>query len=161
MGLKNRILVLSNIISRQSYYRPVLKSSLLRTLLIALPALLCAACLPASRGGGSSLPSGGTALAIEQGDASYYGDQFVGRSTANGETYSHTEMTAAHRTFPFGTIARVINTRNGREAVVRINDRGPFKSSRIIDLSRRAAEDLDMIRDGITPVRVEVLRWGN
>lgn len=131
-----------------------------RFLYIALPAVLCAACLPASRGGSSSLPNSGNALAVEQGDASYYGDQFVGRSTANGETYSHTEMTAAHRTFPFGTIARVINTRNGRETVVRINDRGPHKASRIIDLSRRAAEELDMIRDGTAPVRVEVLRWG-
>jgi len=124
--------------------------------------MLYAGCLPASRGGGASPPtSGGNVLAVEQGNASYYGDEFVGRRTANGDIYRREELTAAHRTFPFGTFVRVVNLRNGRDVMVRINDRGPHVASRIVDLSRRAAEELDMIRDGVVPVRVEVMRWGN
>ncbi len=69
-------------------------------------------------------------------------------------------MTAAHRTYPFGTVLRVINTTNSREVIVRVNDRGPVKQSRVIDLSRRAAEDLRMTRDGVVRVRIEVLQWG-
>jgi rare lipoprotein A len=127
-------------------------------------AAILAGCLPASRANttnsDNSLLQGAQALSVEEGEASYYGDQFEGRLTANGETFRQNELTAAHRTYPFGTMLRVINLRNGQSVIVRVNDRGPLKAGRIIDLSRRAAEELDMIAHGIIPVRVEVLRWG-
>ena len=91
----------------------------------------------------------------QTGLASYYGDQFQGRVTANGERFDKRAMTAAHRTFPFGTRVRVTNLENGREVVVRINDRGPFVAGRIIDLSEAAAEKLGMIAAGVVRVRVE------
>jgi rare lipoprotein A len=93
----------------------------------------------------------------ERGIASYYGKKFHGRMTANGERFDMRELTAAHRTLPFGTVVRVTNLNNGREVRVRINDRGPWVKGRIIDLSRGAAKKLDMIRDGIVPVRIKVV----
>ena len=89
------------------------------------------------------------------GMASWYGK---GQMTASGERFNKHEMTAAHRTLPFGTLVRVTNTRNGRSVVVRINDRGPYGHGRIIDLSEAAAKKLDMIDAGIVPVRLEVLK---
>lgn len=135
------------------------------TIGLAAAMLLIAGCLPASRRSSGSTPHGGThggsvPLAIAEGEASYYADNLEGRATASGEPYRRTELTAAHRTYPFGTLLRVINTRNGRDVIVRVNDRGPFKASRVVDLSRRAAEDLLMIADGVVPVRIEVLQWG-
>ncbi len=94
----------------------------------------------------------------ETGEASYYADKFVGRKTASGERYSHRKLTAAHRTLSFGTLVRVTNLKNDRSVVVVVNDRGPWKRGRIIDLSRGAAEKLGMIRAGVVRVRVEVLR---
>lgn len=91
------------------------------------------------------------------GPASWYGGKFHGRRTANGERFDMNEMTAAHRSLPFGTRVRVTNERNGRSVVVRINDRGPFVGNRIIDLSRGAAAAVGMVRTGVAPVRVEVL----
>lgn len=91
------------------------------------------------------------------GPASWYGGKFHGRRTANGERFDMNEMTAAHRSLPFGTRVRVTNERNGRSVVVRINDRGPFVDNRIIDLSRGAAAAVGMVRTGVAPVRVEVL----
>ena len=96
----------------------------------------------------------------DKGLASWYGNEFHGRPTASGETFDQYAMTAAHRTFPFGTVVRVNNLSNGRAVDVRINDRGPFIRGRIIDLSRAAAQRVDMIVDGVVPVRIEVLRWG-
>lgn len=93
----------------------------------------------------------------ETGKASYYGDRHHGQQTASGERFDQRGLTAAHRTLPFGTRVRVINLDNGRSVVVRINDRGPFVRGRIIDLSRAAAERLDMLRAGVVPVRVERL----
>jgi rare lipoprotein A len=93
----------------------------------------------------------------ERGIASYYGKKFHGRTTANGERFDMHELTAAHRTLPFDTVVRVKNLNNGREVRVRINDRGPFKKGRIIDLSRGAAKKLDMIEAGIVPVRIKVV----
>lgn len=90
-----------------------------------------------------------------EGQASFYGLRFKGRPTANGEIFDPQAMTAAHRTLPFGTRLRVINTSNGRSVVVRINDRGPYAHGRIIDLSRAAAERLEMIHSGTAPVRLE------
>ena len=94
---------------------------------------------------------------VQEGIASYYAHKFHGRTTASGEVYDMMAMTAAHRTLPFGTRVRVVNKENGRSVVVRINDRGPFKEGRIIDVSFRAAEDLDMVQAGLVRCRVEVL----
>jgi rare lipoprotein A len=102
----------------------------------------------------------GKALLTLEGVASYYADEFHGRLTSNGETYDMHGLTAAHRTLPFGTKVRVTNLENGRSVVVRINDRGPFKEGRIIDLTLGAAKELDMIRNGTAKVRLEVLEWG-
>jgi rare lipoprotein A len=95
------------------------------------------------------------------GDASYYADKFHGRRTANGETYSKFGFTAAHRTLPFGTRVKVIRTDNGRSVVVRINDRGPFSPDRVIDLSRAAAEQINMIQAGVVRVELEILTEGS
>ncbi len=95
---------------------------------------------------------------VEMGTASWYGKRFQGRLTASGERFDIAALTAAHRTLPFGTWARV--TAADRSVVVCINDRGPMSRSRIIDLSRAAAERLDMIRAGLKRVEVEVLVRG-
>lgn len=91
------------------------------------------------------------------GVASYYGRAFQGRVTASGERYDADKLTAAHRTLPFGTRLRVTNLANGREVVVRVNDRGPNRIERMIDLSWEAAQKLQFGRQGITRVRVEIL----
>jgi rare lipoprotein A len=92
----------------------------------------------------------------QAGWASYYASRFAGRKTANGERYDPSAMTAAHRTLPFGTVVKVERA-DGRNVVVRINDRGPYVSGRIIDLSRRAAQQLGMLKQGTVWVRIEVL----
>ena len=92
------------------------------------------------------------------GEASWYGPGFYGNRTANGEVYQPGTMTAAHRTLPFGTKVRVTNLWNGRSAVIRINDRGPFVYHRVIDLGQGAASDLGLTASGIAQVKLEVLR---
>ena len=92
-----------------------------------------------------------------QGKASFYGSEFNGRKTANGEIYDETALTAAHRTLPFGTVLRVTNLRNGLSVIVRINDRGPFHPDRVIDLSKNAAEEIDLITYGVTDIEAEIL----
>lgn len=87
----------------------------------------------------------------ECGVASWYGSNFHGRLTASGENYNMHEMTAAHKTLPFGTIVKVVDN-NGNEAIVRINDRGPFIKGRIIDLSSEAAKSFDLHNKGVTKV---------
>ncbi len=94
---------------------------------------------------------------VYTGIASFYSDCFHGRKTANGERYDRWELTAAHRSLPMGTVVRVTNVANGRHLLVRINDRGPYKKSWLLDVSREAASRLKMIRRGITPVHMEVL----
>ncbi len=93
----------------------------------------------------------------EDGIASWYGPNFHGKKTSNGETYNMYDMTAAHKTMPMNTIVRVTNKKNGRAVVVRINDRGPFVASRVIDLSNTAAKEIDMLREGTAPVKLEIL----
>jgi rare lipoprotein A len=93
----------------------------------------------------------------EEGVASYYADEFNGRKTSNGETYDMNKYTAAHRTLPFNTRVRVTNLETGKSLVVRINDRGPFKDDRIIDLSLAAAKELELIGTGTARVRLEVV----
>lgn len=92
-----------------------------------------------------------------EGTASYYGKAHHGKRTASGERFNQNALTAAHRTLAFGTRVRVTNLDNGRSVVVRINDRGPFGRGRIIDLSKAAAEQLNMLRTGTAPVRLEGL----
>lgn len=92
-----------------------------------------------------------------QGKASFYGSEFNGRKTANGEIYDETALTAAHRTLPFGTVLRVTNLRNGLSVIVRVNDRGPFHPNRVIDLSKNAAEEIDLIQYGVTDIEAEIL----
>lgn len=93
----------------------------------------------------------------ETGIASWYGGDFHGKRTANGDYYNLNELTAAHPTLPMPSLARVTNLDNGKSVVVRINDRGPFKSSRLIDVSRRTAQLLGFERLGTAKVRVQVL----
>lgn len=88
----------------------------------------------------------------EQGGASWYARHFQGRRTANGERYDQNELTAAHKTLPFGTVVRVRSESNGKEVDVRINDRGPFVAGRVIDLSQAAARALDMLQLGVKKV---------
>ncbi|SUT95040.1 septal ring lytic transglycosylase RlpA family protein [Actinobacillus lignieresii] len=93
----------------------------------------------------------------QSGVASYYADKFNGRRTANGERFSNSAMTAAHKTLPFGTLVEVTNTRNGRSVVVRVNDRGPYAHARVVDLSKAAARQLGMHGSGTAHVKLAVL----
>lgn len=88
------------------------------------------------------------------GIASFYGDEFRGRITASGERYDPTKLTAAHRSYPFGTRLHVTNLSNGKSVIVRINDRGPYVAGRTIDVSARAARELDMLVQGTTQVSI-------
>ena len=97
-------------------------------------------------------------ISTHSGEASWYGPGFYGNRTASGEVFRRGTMTAAHRTLPFGTRVRVTNLWNGRKAVVRINDRGPFAGDRVIDLAHGAASELGLTSSGIAEVRLEVLR---
>ena len=96
--------------------------------------------------------------ALESGVASWYGQKFHGRLTANGETYNMDGFTAAHRTLPFNTVVIVENLDNGKTVQVRINDRGPFAKDRIIDLSRSAARQIEMIGPGTANVQVFLIK---
>lgn len=123
--------------------------------LLLLGFLLGAGC--AARAAGPKLPDYDTSTEefVEEGIAAYYATAFHGRRTASGSIYDERDLTAAHRTLPFGTRVRVTRLENGKEVVVTINDRGPFTKGRVIDLSREAARRLDLIQDGIARVRVE------
>ncbi len=94
---------------------------------------------------------------LGHGSASYYAAKFHGRRTASGEAFDNTAMTAAHRTLPFGTMVRVTNPATGSTVVVRINDRGPFTASRMIDVSRAAAERLGLIARGHATVELALI----
>lgn len=106
-----------------------------------------------SRAAVPPLPQGYT----EEGNASWYGIPFNGRRSSNGEIYDMYKMTAAHRTYPFDTMVRVTNLNNGKSAVVRITDRGPFVENRVIDLSFAAAQEIESIGPGVVRVRLEVV----
>jgi len=95
----------------------------------------------------------------QEGVASWYGKDFHGKKTSNGETYDMHAMTAAHKTLPLGVFVKVQNKENGREAVVRVNDRGPFVKNRVIDLSYSAAKTLGVDAKGTAPVRIEALGY--
>ena len=116
--------------------------------LALLVALLAATAAPA-------LAKTGTASG-ERGIASMYSTHFVGRTTASGEVFDSRELTAAHRKLPFGTRLVVTNKRNGRSVIVTVNDRGPHRKGRIIDLSAAAAQQLGMKRAGLAPVEIRI-----
>jgi rare lipoprotein A len=90
--------------------------------------------------------------------AAYYSNRLNGRKTASGQVFDQGKLTAAHPTLPFGTMVKVTNTKNNRSVVVRINDRGPTQPGRVIDLSRAAASKLGMLRAGLVPVKLEVVK---
>jgi len=97
-----------------------------------------------------------------QGLATYYAEPYHGRRTASGEIFdTYKDLTAAHRTLPFNTVVRVTNQKNGREVDVKINDRGPFVNGRVIDLSVRAAREIDLVRTGVAPVKLKILKQGD
>uniref|UniRef100_A0A7V0Z672 Probable endolytic peptidoglycan transglycosylase RlpA n=1 Tax=candidate division WOR-3 bacterium TaxID=2052148 RepID=A0A7V0Z672_UNCW3 len=95
---------------------------------------------------------------VEYGMASYYSDDFHGKKTASGEVYNKWAYTCAHRSLPFGTKLKVINLENKKSVIVRVNDRGPHKKNRIVDLSYIAASDIDMITKGVVKVKIEVIK---
>ncbi|WP_372867248.1 septal ring lytic transglycosylase RlpA family protein [Pseudomonas sp.] len=121
----------------------------MRLFLIVTIGLLLGACA----GQGKIDPHGYRA----EGQASYYGARHHGKKTASGERFDQHALTAAHRSLPFGSKVLVTNLRNDKSVVVRINDRGPYAKKRIIDLSQKAAEQLDMLRAGVVPVRLQQL----
>jgi rare lipoprotein A len=98
-----------------------------------------------------------TGSSTEQGKASYYASKFDGRPTANGETFSNKELTAAHPSLAFNTLVKVTNISNGKSVVVRINDRGPHIKARVLDMSKAAAREIDMVETGIATVQLEIL----
>lgn len=95
------------------------------------------------------------------GIASWYGPKFHGKLTANGERFNTYSLTAAHKTLPLNSVVKVTSLVNGKEVIVRINDRGPYAKGRILDLSKAAAVRLNMLKDGTMPVKLEVLRLGD
>jgi rare lipoprotein A len=109
--------------------------------------------------GCSSTPKSGSSASghSESGQASYYGNEFHGRKTANGERFDQGKLTAAHRTLPFGTQVKVTNTQTGKSVTVRVNDRGPFVKGRVIDLSSSAFKAIASLNAGVVPVRIQVL----
>jgi rare lipoprotein A len=120
---------------------------------------------PATIDSASAIHEPAPPLASDEGIATYYADYFDGRRTASGIVFHNSEMFAAHRTYPFGTIVRVTNLANDRAVILTVVDRGPNGATAIarrliIDVSRTAAAQLDFVRQGITPVRVDVLAWG-
>ncbi|MGP7734172.1 septal ring lytic transglycosylase RlpA family protein [Oceanimonas smirnovii] len=107
---------------------------------------------------GASAPPSEQGLLLGEGKASFYGARHHGRKTASGERFNKNDLTAAHKTLPFGTRVKVTNLRNNQVVVVRINDRGPYARGRVIDLSEQAAREVGMIRAGVVPVRLEILK---
>lgn len=117
---------------------------------IAVPAVL----IGGPYRGDKSEDESGTVYSRE-GTASWYGSDFAGKKTASGERFDPNDMTAAHRSLPLGTEVTVTNVENGKSVQVEVTDRGPYAGGRLIDLSRAAAKELNIIDDGTAPVRVE------
>ncbi|MGE5456882.1 MAG: septal ring lytic transglycosylase RlpA family protein [Methanococcaceae archaeon] len=106
-------------------------------------------------------PENGSDLEVKTGIASFYGKKHAGRKTSSGEIFNGDEFSASHKSYPFGTKVSVTNLSNMKSVIVKINDRLPRRNKRIIDISYKAAEELDMIRAGIAKVKIEVIQWGN
>lgn len=99
-----------------------------------------------------------TVISTTTGLASYYAKRFNGRRTSSGETFNHQKLTCAHKTFPFGTVLVITNLRNNKKVTVKVNDRLPQKSKRTVDLTLRAAKELDFIAQGLTKVKIEIVK---
>jgi len=97
-------------------------------------------------------------IKVWTGNASWYGPNFDGKKTANGESFNAESLTAAHPNLPFGSWVRIVNTRNGKFEMVRINDRGPYQEGREIDVSYRVARKIGLINSGVSQVRLELLQ---
>jgi len=106
-------------------------------------------------------PSFNKSKKVYKGISSFYGPKFHLKLTANGEIFNMYGVTAAHKEFPFGTVARVTNENNGNSLILRINDRGPYVDGRILDCSLGAARKLDFVDEGTAPVKIEILEWGD
>jgi rare lipoprotein A len=155
-----------------------------KRLIIFILALLCMECTPAPRYKSGSNPfpsnkenekpkSGNKKLkpnkklsynpkkTLYRGISSFYGPKFHGKLTANGEVFDMYGVTAAHKEFPFNTVARVTNENNGKSLILRINDRGPYVGNRILDCSFGAAKKLGFVGDGTAPVKIEIMEWGD
>jgi rare lipoprotein A len=117
-------------------------------------ALLSAAAPVAAQDAAPTAPAPSASSILASGMASYYGDAHAGNRTASGERFNPDEMTAAHRSLPFGTKLRVTDPSTGRSVIVRVNDRGPFHKSRILDLSEAAARELGIVRRGRAVVQI-------
>lgn len=147
-------------VQRLLSFRQAFAWSFVSLLGIGLLASGCAPTVARAEGGEQvhAMAAPSTVTSFRQaGLASWYGPGFAGRRTANGEIFDPSQLTAAHRELPFNSLVRVTNDRNGRSVVVRINDRGPFKGARIIDLSRASAEAIEMVGSGVAHVKLEVL----
>lgn len=133
-----------------------------KTLLIIITAILFTSCSSAVRfssgSSGKYEDNNAEVVTVMYGKATYYGPEFEGRSTSNGDTFSNKEYTAAHKSLPFGSLVKVTNLSNNKSVIVRINDRGPYAAGRVIDLTRKAAEELDMIKTGVVDVKIELLK---
>ena len=106
-------------------------------------------------------PSFNKSKKVYKGISSFYGPKFHGKLTANGEIFDMYGVSAAHKEFPFNTVVRVTNENNGKSLIIRINDRGPYIDGRILDCSFGAAKKLDFVGEGTTPVKIEILEWGD
>ena len=140
------------------YYRRVR-----RILVVIAVVMLAASCGKRVPAAPNAQPSAGASVRASEllGLASYYAEPYHGRKTANGEVFdSYQELTAAHRTLPFNTVVKVTNQQNGKDVEVRINDRGPFVEGRVIDLSLKAAREIDMVQSGVAPVKLAILKEG-
>ncbi len=127
---------------------------MLRYLILSTFFVAAMFCAPRSS---STDPAPHRTITTHTGYASYYAEKFDGRKTANGERFSNAQYTAASKELPLGSRVRVTNPQTHRSVVVRINDRGPYVPGRLIDLSRRAAADLGMLRIGVAMVRITIL----
>ena len=161
----------------------VLNSILNKIIIYSLISIFIFSCTPSPRyqGNGKSIPTPtkkrksssksssnykkkkkfNKAKKLYRGTASYYGPKFHGKLTANGEIFDMYGVTAAHKEFPFNTVARVTNENNGKSHIIRINDRGPYIDGRILDCSYGAAKKLDFVTQGTAPVKIEILEWGD
>jgi rare lipoprotein A len=137
--------------------KPQYKGLFIRLLPLVLLALSCLSSCRGSRDV-SKAPAAPRGASTQKGLGSYYASKFNGRATASGSTYRPGEMTCAHNTLPFGTLIRVTNTRNGRSVDVTVTDRGPHTKGYIVDVSRRAAVQLDIVEAGVVPVVITVLK---
>lgn len=128
--------------------------------LCALSIMVSSPALSAAQDKAANKPAAGSVVGNEEtGTAVFYSDKMAGRPLASGEKYDRNALTGAHRTFPFGTMVEVTNLKNGKNVVVRINDRGPHgPKTEIIDISGKAAQELDMVKDGRTKVKLKVVQ---